>query len=127
MSVRKRGLIFRITTFGTARIFLLQEDQEYYEGIIKFLLIKVKINHTGEPLIGSGKVVEWLKNNKSVYSSSERQDNRCFWRCLAVFFSYQGRVCWPTIFGNVCDRSCKALSWPKVSDSLFEKGINGNN
>ena len=62
------------------------ENQNYYEGIIKFNEIQVKLTHTGEPLIGAGKVVEWLVRSKSVYSIPENQDSMCFWRCLAAFF-----------------------------------------
>ena len=62
------------------------ENQNYYEGVVDFTEIQVKLNHTGEPLIGSGKVVEWLVRSKSVYAPPESQDNMCFWRCLAAFF-----------------------------------------
>ena len=62
------------------------ENQNYYEGIIRFEEIQVKLTHTGEPLIGAGRVVEWLVHSKSVYAPSENQDNMCFWRCLAAFF-----------------------------------------
>ena len=62
------------------------QDQKYYEGIIQFKEIQVKLTHTGEPLIGAGKVVEWLVLSKSVYAPLENQDNMCFWRCLAAFF-----------------------------------------
>ena len=62
------------------------ENQNYYEGIIKFEEIQVKLTHTGEPLIGAGKVVEWLIRSKSLYAPPETQDDMCFWRCLAAFF-----------------------------------------
>ena len=62
------------------------QDQKYYEGIIEFKEIQVKLTHTGEPLIGAGKVVEWLVRSKSVYAPPEKQENMCFWRCLAAFF-----------------------------------------
>ena len=54
------------------------ENQNYYEGIIKFNEIQVKLTHTGEPLIGAGKVVEWLVCSRSVYAPAEKQDNMCF-------------------------------------------------
>ena len=62
------------------------ENQKYYEGIITFNEIQVKLTHTGEPLIGAEKVVEWLVHSKSVYALPEKQDNMCFWRFLAAFF-----------------------------------------
>ena len=48
--------------------------------------IQVKLTHTGEPLIGAGKVVEWLVHSKATYAPPEKQDSMCFWRCLAAFF-----------------------------------------
>ena len=62
------------------------ENQNYYEGFIKFEEIQLKLYHSGEPLIGAGKVVAWLTRSKSVYAPPETQDDMCFWRCLAAFF-----------------------------------------
>ena len=62
------------------------ENQQYYEGFINFTEIQIKLTRTGEPVIGAGKVVEWLVCSKSVYSPPEKQDDMCFWRCLAAFF-----------------------------------------
>ena len=95
------------------------QDQKYYEGIIEFKEIQVKLTHTGEPLIGAGKVVEWLVHSKATYAPPEKQDNMCFWRCLAAFF----KVTDLKRFGKVCEGSSKALSWPH---SHIEKGVHGD-
>ena len=54
------------------------ENQNYYEGIIKFNEIQVKLTHTGEPLIGAGKVVEWLVHSKSVYAPPRESRQHVF-------------------------------------------------
>ena len=64
------------------------ENQQYYEGFKNFTEIQIKLTRTGEPLIGAGKVVEWLVHSKSVYGPPEKQDDVCFWRCLAAFFKF---------------------------------------
>ena len=62
------------------------ENQQYFEGIIKFTEIQIKLRRTVEPLIGAGNVVKWLINCKAVRSFPERHENMCFWRCLAASF-----------------------------------------
>ena len=56
-----------------------------YEGRVDFTNVRVKLISTKEPLMGCGKLPDWLRNQKSLYAIDDRDDNLCVWRCLAIF------------------------------------------
>ena len=62
------------------------QDQAFYRGVVEFNEVRIKLFHSGEPLIGAGKIVEWMKHSKTTYAPPEKNDNMCFWRCLAAFY-----------------------------------------
>ena len=55
-----------------------------HEGRVEFTEVKVKVIHSSEPLIGCGKLPEHLSNKKCLYAVDGKDDNMCFWRCMAI-------------------------------------------
>ena len=61
-----------------------EEDKNIREGA-RFDHVQLKIITTNEPLLGSGRLPDWLRGKTSIYSLDQFSDNLCVWRCLAIF------------------------------------------
>jgi hypothetical protein len=83
--------------FGAARDWLEARDEERLQLLtierpntkwtfVSWLQVQVKAILTDDPLLGAGKLPEWLRQKKGLYALDSYNDNLCVFRCIAVHF-----------------------------------------
>ena len=60
------------------------DSKGVYEGKVLFRSVDIKLILSNEPLLGCGRLPEWLANKKCIYAIDKVNDNLCVWRCLAI-------------------------------------------
>ena len=55
-----------------------------YEGCVEFHCIHVKLISSSEPLLGCGRLPDWLRGKRCIYVIDNARDNLCVWRCLVI-------------------------------------------
>ena len=63
---------------------MIYDSKGVYEGKVLFRSVDIKLILSNEPLLGCGRLPEWLANKKCVYAIDKVNDNLCVWRCLAI-------------------------------------------
>ena len=63
---------------------MIYDSKGVYEGKVLFRSVDIKLILSNEPLLGCGRLPEWLANKKCIYAIDKINDNLCVWRCLAV-------------------------------------------
>ena len=63
---------------------MIYDSKGVYEGKDLFRSVDIKLILSNEPLLGCGRLPEWLANKKCIYAIDKINDNLCVWRCLAI-------------------------------------------
>ena len=63
---------------------MIYDSKGVYEGKVLFRSVDIKLILSNEPLLGCGRLPEWLANKKCIYAIDKVNDNLCVWRCLAI-------------------------------------------
>ena len=66
----------------TARI---TEVRGNYEGKVVFNHVQIRLVAPNEPLMGCGRLPDWLRGKRCIYALDTFNDNLCVWRCLAIY------------------------------------------
>ena len=61
------------------------EVQGNYEGKVVFKHVQIRLVASNEPLMGCGRLPDWLKDKRCIYALGTFDDNLCIWRCLVIY------------------------------------------
>src|SRR6218665_1028279 len=84
-----------LTNFVTPREWLREKDVKRLNldridvpntkwDFMDWVQVEVKCILTNQPLLGAGRLPDWLRNKMALYALDEYDDNLCLFRCIAV-------------------------------------------
>ena len=56
-----------------------------YEGNVIFKHVQIRLVASNEPLMGCGRLPDWLRDKRCIYAVDTFDDNLCVWRCPAIY------------------------------------------
>ena len=63
----------------------ITEVRGNYESKVVFNHVQIRLVAPNEPLMGCGRLPDWLRGKRCIYALDTFNDNLCVWRCLAIY------------------------------------------